>query len=106
MCRQKYLQSEDLARAAELQVQQLAVSTGTKNRCYVPRENHTRGLRKQRIPARLFAVLDAIRATCHGNKPGTRFATNVVAEWTKKQCFVSIETISRLCYELLNRLII
>ena len=30
MCRQKYFLSEDLARAAELQVQQLAVSTGTK----------------------------------------------------------------------------
>ena len=78
----------------------------SNNRCYVPRENHTRGLRKQRIPTRLFAVLDAIGATCHGNKPGTRFATNVKAEWTKKQCFVRIQTISRLCYELLNRLVI
>ena len=38
----------------------------------IPRENNSRGLRKQRIPTRLFAVLDAIGATCHGYKPGTR----------------------------------
>ena len=37
----------------------------SNNRCVVPRENHSRGVRKQRIPPRLFAVLDAIGATCH-----------------------------------------
>ena len=45
----------------------------SNNRCSVPRENHLRGIRKQRIPARLFAVLDAIGATCHGYKPGARW---------------------------------
>ena len=34
--------------------------------------NHSRGYRKQRIPVRLFVNLDAIVATCHGYKPGTR----------------------------------
>ena len=75
----KYFLSEDLAKAAELEVGSTVcrihwdeMKRGS-NRCSVPRENHLRGLRKQRIPARLFAVLDAIGATCHVYKPSTRW---------------------------------
>ena len=75
----KYFLSEDFSRAAELQVGSTIcrvywdeIRRGS-NRCSVPRENHSRGLRKQRIPARFFAVLDAIGATCHVYKPGTRW---------------------------------
>ena len=74
----KYFLSEDLARAAELQVGTTVCHIHwdkirrSNNTYSVPRENHSRGLRKQRIPARLFCVLDAIGATCHGYKPGTR----------------------------------
>ena len=67
-----YFLSKELARAAELQ-ESCAICRvhwdeirRSNNRCSVPRENHPRGLRKQRIPARLFAVLDAIGAICHG----------------------------------------
>ena len=73
---QKYCMSEDLARAAELQAGSTVCRDEilrSNNRCSVPGElNHSRGLRKQPNPARLFAVLDAIGATCHGYKPGTR----------------------------------
>ena len=67
-----YFLSKELARAAKLQESSAIcrVHWGEirriNNRCSVPRENHSRGLRKQRIPARLFAVLDAIGAICHG----------------------------------------
>ena len=43
------------------------------NRCSVPKENHSRSVGKQGIPARLFAVLAAIEATCHVCKPGIRW---------------------------------
>ena len=56
----KIFLSEDLARAAELQVGSTVcrvhwdkIRRGS-NTCSVPRENHSRGLRKQRIPARLL----------------------------------------------------
>ena len=71
MCRQKYFLCKDLARAAELQVGSTVCRVHwdeirrSNNRCSIPRENHSRGLRKQRIPATLFAVLVAIGATCH-----------------------------------------
>ena len=42
------------------------------------KKNHLRGLRKQPNPARIFAVLDAMGATCHWYKPGT--------EWCYKCC--------------------
>ena len=67
----KYFLSKELARAAELQEGSAICRVHwdeirrSNNRCSVPRENHSRDLRKQRIPARLFAVLDAIGATCH-----------------------------------------
>ena len=60
-----------LARAAELQEGSTICRVHwdeirrSNNRCSVPTENHSRGLRKQRILARLFAVLDAIGTTCH-----------------------------------------
>ena len=66
-----YFLSKELARAAELQEGSAICRVHwdeirkSNNRCSVPRENHSRGLRKQRILARLFAVLDAIGATCH-----------------------------------------
>ena len=66
-----YFLSKELARAAELQEGSAICRVHwdeirrSNNRCSVPRENHSRVLRKQRIPARLFAVLDAIGATCH-----------------------------------------
>ena len=72
----KYFLSEDLARAAELQVGSTVCYVHwneiqrESNECSVSRENHLRGLRKQRIPAKRFAVLDAIEATCHVYKPG------------------------------------
>ena len=75
----KYILSEELARAAELQVGSTVCRLHwdeirrSNNRCSVPRANHSRRLRKQRIPARLFAVLDAIGATCDEYKPGTRW---------------------------------
>ena len=67
----KYFLSEDLARAAELQVGLTVCRVHwdeilrSKNRCSIRRENHSRGLMKQRILARLSPVLDAIGATCH-----------------------------------------
>lgn len=85
----KYILSEDLARAAELQVPSTVCRVHkdeirrSSNRCSVPRENHLRGLRKQRIPGRLFAVLDAAGPTCDGYKPGAR--------WCYK-CWVDEET--------------
>ena len=69
--RKIYFLSKELARAAELQEGSAICRVHwdeirrSNNRCSVPRENHSRGLRKQRIPARLFAVLDATGATCH-----------------------------------------
>ena len=66
-----YFLSKELARAAELQEGSAICRVHwdeirrSNNRCSVPRENHSRSLRKQRIPAKLFAVLDAIGATCH-----------------------------------------
>ena len=66
-----YLLSQELARAAELQEGSTICRVHwneirrSNNRCSVPRENHSRGLRKQRVPTRLFPVLDAIGATCH-----------------------------------------
>ena len=66
-----YFLSKELARAAELQEGSTICRVHwdeirrSNNRCSVPRENHSRGLRKQRIPARLFPVLDATGATCH-----------------------------------------
>ena len=66
-----YFLSKELARAAELQEGSAICRVHwdeirrSNNRCSVPRENHSRGLRKQRIPAKLLAVLDAIGATCH-----------------------------------------
>lgn len=84
--------SEDLARAAELQVGLTVcrvhwdkVRRGD-NRCSVPREYHLRGLRNQRIPARLYAVVDAIGVTCHGYKPGTR--------WCHK-CYTTVDEETR-----------
>ena len=65
-----------VARAAELQVGSTVCRDNIRrsnNRCSVPEENHSRGLGKQPNPARPFAVLDAIGATCHGYKPGTRW---------------------------------
>ena len=65
-----------VARAAELQVGSTVCQDDIRrsnNRCLVPEENHSRGLGKQPNPARLFAVLDAIGATCHEHKPGTRW---------------------------------
>ena len=68
----RYFLPEDLARTTKLQVGSTVcrvhwdeIRRGN-NRCLVPSENHSRGLRKQRIPARLFAVLDAIGATYQG----------------------------------------
>ena len=75
----KYRLSEDLARAAELQVGSTVCRVHwdeirrRNNRCSVPRDEHSQGLRKQPIPARLFPVLDAIGASRHGYKPGTRW---------------------------------
>ena len=69
--RKIYFLSKELARADELQESSAICRVHwdeirrSNNRCSVPRENHSRGLRKQRIPARLFAVLDAIGATSH-----------------------------------------
>ena len=66
-----YFLSKELARAAERQEGSAIFRVHgdeirkNNNRCWVPREKHSRGLRKQRIPARLFAVLNAIGATCH-----------------------------------------
>ena len=66
-----YFLSKELARAAELQEGSAICRVHwdeirrSNNRSSVPRENHSRGLREQRIPAKLFAVLDAIGATCH-----------------------------------------
>ena len=68
-------------RAAELQVGSTVCRDEVRrsnNRCSVPGENHSRGLRKQPNPARIFAVLDAMGATCHWYKPGT--------EWCYKCC--------------------
>ena len=73
---QKYCMPEDLARAAELQVGSTVCRDEIRrsnSRCSVPREYHSRGLGKLPNPARLFAVLDAIEATCYGYKPGTRW---------------------------------
>ena len=74
-----YFLAEDLARAAELQVGSTVcrvhwdeIRRGD-NRCSVPKAYHSHGLRKQRIPARLYPVLDAIGASCPGYKPGTRW---------------------------------
>ena len=73
----KYCMSEDLARAAELQVGSTVCRDEIRrsnNRCSVPGEYHSQGLRKQPNPARLFAVLDAIKATCsYEYKPDTRW---------------------------------
>ena len=66
-----YFLSKELARAAELQEGSTICRVHwdeirrSNNRYSVPRENHSRGLRKQQIPATLFAVLDAIGATSH-----------------------------------------
>ena len=66
-----YFLSKELARAAELQEGSAICRVHwdeirrSNNGCLVPRENHSLGVRKQRIPARLFAVLDAIGASCH-----------------------------------------
>ena len=74
MCWQKYLLSEDLANSAELQVGLTVcrvfwdeIRRG-ENRWSVLRRDHSGCLRKQRIPARLFAVLDAIGPTCQWEK--------------------------------------
>jgi len=101
----KHFLSEDLARAAQLQVASTVYRVHydeirrSNDRCSVRREDHSRGLRKQRIPARLFAVFDAIGAACHGYKPGTR--------WCYKCCarvdLPRILTTCRRCYELQNR---
>ena len=73
---QKYCMSEDLVRAAELQVGSTVCRDEIRrsnNRCSVPGEYHSQELRKQPNPARLFALLDAIKATClYEYKPGTR----------------------------------
>ena len=68
-----YFLSKELARAAELQEDSAVCrvhwdeirTSNNCNRCSVPRENHSRGVRKQRLPPKRFAVLDAIGATCH-----------------------------------------
>ena len=71
MRRQIYFLSKELARAAKLQEGSTIwcvhwdEKQRSNNRCSVPRESHSQGLRKQRIPARLFPLLDAIGATCH-----------------------------------------
>ena len=58
-----YFLSKELARAAELREGSTICRVHwdeirrSNNRCSVPRENQSRGLRKQRIPATLFAVL-------------------------------------------------
>jgi len=91
----KYFLSEDLARAAQLQVGSTVCRVHwdeirrSNDRCSVPREDHSRGLRKQRIPARLFAVLDAIGATCHGYKPGTRWCNKCCARVDEEARFTS-----------------
>ena len=67
----KYFLSKELARAAELQEGSSICRVHwdeirrSNNRYSVPGENHSPGLRNQRIPARLFAVLDPMGATCH-----------------------------------------
>ena len=77
----KYCLAKDIARAVELLVGSTVcrvhwdeIYTEEQQQVLgsIPRENHSRGLRKQRIPTRLFAVLDVIGATCHGYKPGTK----------------------------------
>ena len=65
-----------VARAAALQVGSTVCQNEIRrsnNGCSVRGENYSRGLRKQPNPARLFAVLDTMGATCHGYKPGTRW---------------------------------
>ena len=76
----KYILSEDLARAAEW-AKQSFVAIGTKyegsrsnNRCLVSGENHSRGLRKERILARRVCCPRCRRSTLYyGYKPGTRW---------------------------------
>ena len=87
-----YFLSENLARAVELQVGSTVcrvhwdeIRRGD-NRCSVPREYHSHGLWKQRIPARLYAVLDAIGTTYHGYEPGTR--------WCHK-CYTTVDEETR-----------
>ena len=66
-----YFLSQELVRAAELHEGSAICRAHwdeiprSNNRCSVRRENHSRGLWKQRIPASVFAVLVAIGATCH-----------------------------------------
>ena len=63
--------SQELVRAAELHEGSAICRVHwdeirrSNNRCSVRRENHSRGLWKQRIPASVFAVLVTIGATCH-----------------------------------------
>ena len=93
--KQLYFLSEDLARAAELQVGLTVCRVHWDeilrgyNRCSVPREYHLHGLRKQRIPARLYAVLDAIGTTYHGYKPGTRWRHKCYTTVDKETRFTS-----------------
>ena len=72
---------------------QFAVCIGTirrgSNRCSVPRENHSRGVGKQWIPARLFAVLAAIEATCHVYKPGRRWCHKCYTTMDEETRFTS-----------------
>ena len=90
-----YFLSEDLARAAELQVGSTVCRVHwdeirrSNNRCSVPGQNHSRGLRKQRIPARLFAVLDAIGGAYHGYKPGTRWCFKCCTRVDQETMFTS-----------------
>ena len=92
----KYYLSEDIARAAELQVGSTVCRVSwdeirkSNNRCSVRfLESQERGLRRQRIPARLFAVLDAIGATCHGYKPGTRWCYKCCIRMEEETRFTS-----------------
>ena len=59
------------------------------SKCSVPREYHSHSLRKQRIPARLYAVLDAIGTTNRGYKPGTRWCHKCCTTVDKETRFTS-----------------
>lgn len=84
-----------LARAAELQVGSKVCRVHwdeirrKDNRCSVPRLNHSRSLKTQGIPARLYAVLDAVGKGVNDYRPGTNWCNECSTRVDKEKKFTT-----------------
>ena len=90
-----YILSKELARVAKLPMGSTVCRVHwdelrrSNIRCSVPRSTHSRNLRRQSIPARLFPVLDAFGDKVENYKPGTMWCVECAIQVDRETQFTS-----------------